>query len=366
MTDRKAPSPTEDGAGEARATDSLRVLVTGAAGFIGSHVCERLVAEGHRVWGLDNFDEYYAPALKRRNVSSVVLQPDMHLVEGDIRDSVLLDGLFSDVDFEAVIHLAARAGVRPSVEDPSHCFETNVAGTIELLEAMRRSHTRLLLFGSSSSVYGDDVTVPFREDAAADRPVSPYAASKRSGELLCHTFHDLYGLSAHCLRFFTVYGPRQRPDLAIRKFAELMADGQPLPIYGDGTSSRDYTYISDIVDGVLLSLERIRRQDRDEPVYEIFNLGGSDPIQLHDLVSRLGDALGLEPALDHQSPRAGDVSTTYASLERSSERLGYSPSVSIDEGLARFAEWFWEQRENGVTISPSARHGYAEAKPASG
>jgi UDP-glucuronate 4-epimerase len=347
-------------------TDELRLLVTGAAGFIGSHVCERLVSEGHVVWGLDNFNEYYSPALKRRNVAHVALEPNMHLVEGDIRDAVLLDGLFSDVPFDAVIHLAARAGVRPSVEDPIRCFETNVSGTIELLEAMRRNHTGILLFGSSSSVYGDDVEVPFREDAAADRPVSPYAASKRSGELLCHTFHDLYGMSVHCLRFFTVYGPRQRPDLAIRKFAALMADDEPLPIYGDGSSSRDYTYISDIVDGVLLSLARIRRQARDEPVYETFNLGGSEPIRLDDLVERLADALGLDPTLDHQSPRAGDVSTTYASLERSSELLGYSPQVPIDEGLERFAAWFWEQRENGVSVTPTMRHGYEEAKPAGG
>lgn len=364
MNDRNRPPSRGDGPSH---SGNLRVLVTGAAGFIGSHVSERLVREGHVVWGLDNYDGYYSPALKRRNVAAVALEPNMHLVEGDIRDSVLMDGLFSDVAFDAVIHLAARAGVRPSVEDPARCFDTNVAGTIEVLEAMRRHHTDILLFGSSSSVYGDDVPVPFREEAAADRPVSPYAASKRSGELLCHTFHDLYDLSVHCLRFFTVYGPRQRPDLAIRKFAALMADNEPLPIYGDGSSSRDYTYVSDIVDGVVLSLERVRRQARVKPVYEVFNLGGSEPIRLDDLVARLGDALGLEPVLDHQAPRAGDVSTTYASLERSSELLGYAPRVPIDEGLERFAEWFWDRRENGVSMTPSVPgHGYSRVEAAGG
>lgn len=363
MTDQTQQTTADQGSPNG---DRVRVLVTGAAGFIGSHVCERLLERGCSVWGLDSFDDYYSPALKRRNISAAALQPRMHLVEGDIRDGVLLEGLFQDVDFDAVVHLAARAGVRPSVEDPARCFDANVAGTIELLETMRRNHSRLLIFGSSSSVYGDDTATPFREDAAADRPVSPYAASKRSGELLCHTFHDLYGFSVHCLRFFTVYGPRQRPDLAIRKFASLMARGEPLPIYGDGSSSRDYTYVSDIVDGVMASLDRLRSHEGD-PLFETFNLGGSEPVRLDDLVRKLSDAMGVEPELDRQPPRPGDVSTTYASLERSSEVLGYRPEVGMEEGLAKFAEWFWEQHENGNAPPLSAlRHGYVETEPAGG
>ena len=318
----------------------LKILVTGAAGFIGSHVCERLVGDGHRVWGLDNFDSFYDPRVKRSNVRHLIASANMRLIEGDIRDSVLLDGLFSDVPFDAVVHLAARPGVGPSIEEPGLCFDVNVQGTLTILEAMRRHHIAVLVFGSSSSVYGDSDTVPFEESVPADRPISPYAASKRAGEHICYTFHHLYGISTHCLRFFTVFGPRQRPDLAIHKFARLMAEKTPLPLYGDGSSSRDYTYVADTVEGVMRSMHNLIEASKTEPVFEVINLGRSDAVTLDTLVRELSDQMGIEPQIEWQPNQPGDVTTTCASDVRAKSLLGFQPRVDLSEGLARFVDWF--------------------------
>ncbi|MFQ5889875.1 MAG: GDP-mannose 4,6-dehydratase [Gemmatimonadota bacterium] len=324
-----------------------RVLVTGAAGFIGSHLCERLLADGHAVWALDNLDPFYSPDVKRANLETALAHPRMHFVEGDIRDGVLLDGLFGSVPFDTVVHLAARPGVRPSIEEPELCFDVNVAGTVSVLQAMRRHHVSLLLLGSSSSVYGETDEVPFREEMAADRPISPYAASKRAAELICHSYHHLYRLSVYCLRFFTVYGPRQRPDLAIHKFVRLMAAGEKIPVYGDGSSGRDYTYIDDIIEGVVRALARLRGEARSGPVFHTLNLGRSDPIQLSELVRLLGRELGIRPRVDRLPMQPGDVSITFASAENAESVLGYTPRVEIEEGVRRFVEWFRAQESSG-------------------
>ncbi len=319
-----------------------RVLVTGAAGFIGSHLCERLLAEGCRVWGIDNFDPYYAESVKRANIAPALTDSSMRLVEGDIRDGVLLEGLFADVPFDAVVHLAARPGVRPSLEEPLPCIEVNVDGTVRLLEAMRRNHVSRLVFGSSSSVYGDSSIAPYSEDQAADRPISPYAASKRAAEHLVYAYHHLFGLSAVCLRFFTVYGPRQRPDLAIHKFARLLARGEPLPFYGSGGSGRDYTYVDDAVEAIIRSLRFTDAGSNGGARFEILNVGRGEPVTLNELVEALARALGRKPRLDRQPDQPGDVSYTCASTERIENTLGFRPVVGLDEGLSRFAAWIAE------------------------
>ena len=322
----------------------MRVLVTGAAGFIGSHVCERLIDDGHAVWGLDNFDTFYDPAIKRRNLRRVLEHPRMRLVEGDIRDEVLLNGLFDSIPFDLVIHLAARAGVRPSIDQPGLCFDVNVTGTLRLLEAMRRHHVLRLVFASSSSVYGsrDAVNGAFEESDPACAPISPYAASKRTGELLCHTWHHLSGLSVHSLRFFTVYGPRQRPDLAINKFARLMRDGERIPMYGDGSSSRDYTYIDDVVEGIKRSGDLLAEAPASEPVFEILNLGGGRAVRLDELIEALGRAMGVTPRITRKPDQPGDVPLTLADARRVESVLGFRPQTDFDEGIRRFVEWVEE------------------------
>ena len=252
---------------------------------------------------------------------------------------MLLEGLFTDVPLDAVIHLAARPGVRPSLDAPEPCIQVNVGGTLQLLEAMRRHHVGRLVFGSSSSVYGNSSTAPYSEDQIADRPISPYAASKRAGELLVHTYHHLYGLAAVCLRFFTVFGPRQRPDLAIHKFARLMRAGQALPIYGDGQSGRDYTYVEDAVEAIVRSL-RLTGANDEPPCYEVLNVGRSEPVTLNELLDHLETALRQKPRLDRQPMQPGDVSFTSASTDRVERVLGFRPRVGLEEGLERFATWF--------------------------
>jgi len=312
--------------------------VTGAAGFIGSHLCDRLLADGHRVWGLDNFDPYYPASVKRENLAGALADPRMRLVEGDVRDGVLLEGLFAQVPFDAVVHLAARPGVRASLEAPGACFEVNVNGTLALLEAMRRRHVSRLVFGSSSSVYGERQSGAFREEDAADRPISPYAASKRSAELLVHAYHHLWGLSAVCLRFFTVYGPRQRPDLAIHKFARILGEGGSIPVFGDGTTGRDYTYVDDAVEAIVRALA-LTEQRGTGPAFEILNVGRGEPTALGDLVALLASALGVRARIDRQPEQPGDVPFTCASTERLEAALAFRPEVDIREGLRRFAAW---------------------------
>ena len=336
-----------------RRISGKRVLVTGAAGFIGSHVCERFVREGHGVWGLDNFDSYYAPAIKRRNLEKVADNACMHLVEGDIRDEVLLEGLFSSVPFDLVIHLAARAGVRPSLSQPELCWDVNVIGTMRLLETMRRHRVQRLVFASSSSVYGERTPDggAFSESDPACHPVSPYAASKRSGELLCHTWHHLWGLSVHCLRFFTVYGPRQRPDLAINKFARLMREGKPIPVYGDGSSSRDYTHVADVVEGVRRSAEVLGGLPPNQPDFRILNLGHGRGVSLEDLIEALSDALGVRPRISREPDQPGDVPLTLADTRELEAVLGFRPGVDFADGIRSFVEWQAEVASAEETVA---------------
>jgi UDP-glucuronate 4-epimerase len=313
----------------------MRVLVTGAAGFIGSSVVDRLLSEGHAVLGVDNFNAFYDPEIKHRNLLSAMGNPAFELVRGDILDAALIDDAFQRFSPDRVLHLAAWAGVRPSIELPALYQKVNVEGTTTLLEACRTHGVDKFVFASSSSVYGDREAVPFRETDSVDHPISPYAATKKAGELLCYTWHHLFGLNAHCLRFFTVYGPRQRPEMAIHKFVRTLAAGKPLTLFGDGSSSRDYTFIDDIVDGVLASLDRVSG-------YEIINLGESKTTTLSELVGLIGDAMGIEPAVEHLPMQAGDVTRTFADVSRAHALLGYAPKVGMAEGVGRFVAWYRE------------------------
>ena len=308
----------------------MRVVVTGGAGFIGSHVCEALLARDWTVTALDNFDDFYDPVIKRRNLDACIGHDKFKLVEGDIRNEDQVDRVLADA--EVVVHLAARAGVRPSIERPLLYEDVNVRGTAVLLEGARRHAVKKFVFGSSSSVYGNNEKIPFAECDRVDHPISPYAATKKAGELLCHAYCHLFGLNVTCLRFFTVYGPRQRPDLAIRKFCRLIDKGEAIPVYGPGDTQRDYTYISDIVAGVLAALESCDG-------YHLYNLGESEPIRLSELIERIEKALGKKAKIDRLAEQPGDVRVTYADVSLARKELGYEPSVSIDEGLARFVEW---------------------------
>jgi UDP-glucuronate 4-epimerase len=326
---------------------TAHVVVTGGAGFIGSHLCARLCADGHRVLCLDNLDSFYAPALKQANLNRLQQDADVasHFTfcQGDIRDPDTLQRLFQAEPIDVVIHLAAMAGVRPSIERPLLYGDVNIQGTLNLLETCRRFQVRYFLFGSSSSVYGARTRGPFAEDDDVNTPVSPYAATKRAGELLCYTYSHLFAMRIACLRFFTVYGPGQRPDLAIHKFVRLMAQGQPLPIYGDGTSQRDYTYVDDIVDGVVQSWLWLQQGNTHPGICEIFNLGGAHPIPLLQLVRLLETALDCKAAIDWQPDQPGDVPVTFADLRKSQSLLGYHPQVDITTGIQRFAAWFEQQ-----------------------
>jgi UDP-glucuronate 4-epimerase len=309
-----------------------RVLVTGGAGFIGSHLSECLLRRGDEVVVLDNFNDFYDPAIKRKNAAALV-EAGARVVEGDFRDAELVEQLFEEGRFDGVVHLGAMAGVRPSLLDPLHYEDVNVRGTLVLLEAIRRRGGIRFVFASSSSVYGANEDVPFREDDDIHNPVSPYAATKRAGELMCFTYHHLYGIPTTCLRFFTVYGPRQRPEMAIHKFVRMTLRGEPIPFFGDGSTRRDYTYIDDIVDGVVRSLDRCEG-------YEIYNLGESQTTSLAELVEVIGEACGKAPIIDRQPMQPGDVVVTYADVSKARERLGYSPSTLIPEGVRRFVAWY--------------------------
>jgi UDP-glucuronate 4-epimerase len=312
---------------------SQHILVTGGAGFIGSHVTRRLLGRGDRVTVLDDFNDFYDPAIKRANAADFAGRDDFRLVEGDIRDAGLVDRLFAEGGFTAVIHLAARAGVRPSLREPILYEDVNCIGTLRLLEAARRHGPQNFVFASSSSVYGINEKVPFAEDDPVERPISPYATTKRAGELLCFNYSHLYGLRTSCLRFFTVYGPGQRPEMAIAKFTDLLARGKAVPLYGTGRTRRDYTYIDDIVDGVVAALDLA-------PAFEILNLGGSQTIALIDLVHALAAELGVEARLEMLPEQPGDVPITYADVSKAGALLGYRPRVPVAEGLKRYVEWY--------------------------
>ena len=310
-------------------------LVTGAAGFIGSHVSEALLAKGWRVTGFDSLDPFYDPQVKRRNLATCLKNARFAMVEADIRDVAAVDRVMGQ-GVDVVVHLAALAGVRPSIERPMAYQDVNVNGTCCLLEAARKHRVTRFVFASSSSVYGNNPKTPFSETDNVDFPISPYAASKKAGELLCHTYHHLFDLAVTCLRFFTVYGPRQRPDLAIHKFGRLIEAGKPITMFGDGKSMRDYTYIDDIVAGVMAAIERCRG-------YRIYNLGNSSPVSLADLIAGIEEALGKKAIVVRDKAQAGDVERTYADITRAQAELGFQPKTEMKAGLARFVGWLREE-----------------------
>jgi UDP-glucuronate 4-epimerase len=311
----------------------MNVLVTGGAGFIGSHVCERLLLSGHSVWTLDDLNPFYSPAIKRQNLKEIQSHGKPFVfVEGNLCDAAALQKFFSSARFDQVIHLAARAGVRPSLEEPELFQQVNVGGTINLLEAARRHGVKKILIASSSSVYGVNKKVPFAESDPVFSAISPYAATKLACESLGHVYHHVYGMDVAMVRFFTVYGPRQRPDLAIHKFASLIAAGKPIPVFGDGSTARDYTYVTDIVDGVMACTER-------NFGYEIFNLGESQTVTLSRLIELLEKAIGRKAIIERLPAQAGDVPVTYADITKSRERLDYTPRVKIEDGIPLFVKW---------------------------
>lgn len=324
---------------------SKHILVTGGAGFIGTHLTRRLLSRGDRVTVLDDFNDFYDPARKRRNVAPLLERPDYRLVEGDIRDEALVDRLFAEGRFDGVVHLAARAGVRPSLQEPILYEDVNCIGTLRLLEAARRHGPNIFIFGSSSSVYGINEKVPFSESDEVNQPISPYATTKRAGELLCYNYHHLYGFRIACLRFFTVFGPGQRPEMAIHKFTDLLYRGQSVPMYGDGESRRDYTYVDDIIDGVVASLDLA-------PGFEILNLGGAYTTSLKDLIHWIAEELAVEPRIDYLPGQPGDVPITYADVSKAARLLGYSPKVPIREGLRRFVAWYVDSQETNNQRGP--------------
>jgi len=320
----------------------MKVLVTGAAGFIGSHLVERLLRENCQVVGLDSFDTYlYDAETKKRNLREIGEHRHWRFVEGDILDDELLPSLLKGVDL--VAHIAALAGVRPSIVAPQKYIRTNIQGTLSLLEACRAAGVKRIVFASTSSVYGarSPEDVPFRESDPCVHPASPYAASKRAAELFCSNYRDLYGIGVLAVRYFTVYGPRQRPEMAIHKFTRLIADGRPVVLYGDGSSARDYTYIDDIVDGSWRACQKVTPGG-----FEIYNLGGSKTTSLRDLVDKISQRLARKPQLQFEPDQPGDVPITYADVSKSRRDLGYEPRVSIDEGLDRFVAWY-QQRAAG-------------------
>ncbi len=311
----------------------MKIVVTGGAGFIGSNLVDQLLADGHLVTALDNFDPYYDPARKRANLTKASSNSAFVLVQQDICDRRPLLETILSIKPDVIVHLAARAGVRPSVADPAAYAETNITGTIHLLEAACQIDPRpRFVFASSSSVYGDRLEAPFREVDQVDHPVSPYAATKKATELVVYTFHHLYGLPATGLRFFTAYGPRNRPDLAIARFADLIEMGQPVPMFGDGTTRRDYTYISDLVDGIVRAIDRCSG-------YHIYNIGHSEPVELREMIRFLGETLGIAPTFRQLPRQAGDVQQTFADISLARSELGYQPRTSFQEGLKQYIEW---------------------------
>ncbi len=318
----------------------MNILVTGAAGFIGSHVCDFFIKQKHSVVGIDNFDPFYSRKIKNLNLEQLLLNKNFQFYETDIRDKEALNSIFSSNKIEIVIHLAAKAGVRPSIESISEYYDVNVNGTVNLLESMKTFGIMKMLFASSSSIYGNNAKVPFSENDRVDNPISPYASTKKSGELLCHVYSHLYNFDITCLRFFTVFGPRQRPDLAIHKFTKLIDEGLPLPFYGDGNTSRDYTYIDDIVNGISCALNSIGG-------YRIYNLGESRVINLKNLVETIEQLLGKKAILKFLPLQPGDVKTTYADITKARNEIGYAPKFDIESGIGAFIKWY-EKNKNSL------------------
>lgn len=312
----------------------MNFLVTGGAGFIGSHVCERLLQQGHTVTAFDDLNDFYDPKVKRRTLEELAAgKTSFKFVPGDLTDARTLESVVREGRFDQIIHLAARAGVRPSLEQPALYQRVNVEGTVHLLEAARRHGPAKVIIASSSSVYGVNSKVPFSEEDPIFSAISPYAASKLACEALGHVYHHVYGMDVVMLRFFTVYGPRQRPDLAIFKFARLISQGLPIPVFGDGSAARDYTYVTDTVDGIMACT-------RQAFGFEIFNLGESDTVPLNRLVQLLENALGKRAIIDRKPLQPGDVPITYADISKARKRLGYDPRIKIDQGISLFVQWF--------------------------
>jgi UDP-glucuronate 4-epimerase len=317
----------------------MNILVTGAAGFIGSHVCEYFIQRGFNVTGIDNFDLFYNKKFKQFNIADLLKNEKFKFYEADIRDRNKLTEIFTSNQIDLVIHLAAKAGVRPSIDDITAYYDVNVNGTICLLETMRKHKIKKMLFASSSSVYGNNQKVPFAESDRVDDPISPYASTKKSGELLCHVYCHLYGFDISCLRFFTVFGPRQRPDLAIHKFTRLIDEGKPIPFYGDGSTARDYTYIDDIVNGIYCAYNHLKG-------YNIYNLGESKVTDLNKLVNTIENSLKMKAKLEHLPLQQGDVTLTYADVSKAKNEIGYDPKYDIETGIKKFTDWYNKNKDS--------------------
>ncbi len=319
----------------------MNILVTGGAGFIGSHLCEKLIGMGHKIICIDNFDDYYDPCIKEDNISGIINNKDFMIYRTDICKFDEISNIFSGNKIDMVIHLAARAGVRPSIEFPALYGKVNILGTINLLECCRKNSIGRFIFASSSSVYGGNSKTPFSEEDNVDHPVSPYAATKKAGELICHTYSHLYNMSIFCFRFFTVYGPRQRPEMAIHKFTRQILNGKSIEIYGDGSSSRDYTYIDDIISGILNSLDRING-------FEVVNLGNSNTVRLIKLINLIEKATNKKADLKYMSNQPGDVPITYADIRKAKEIIDYQPKTDIGRGITDFLKWYGKKSKEGL------------------
>lgn len=311
----------------------MNILVTGAAGFIGSHVCEHFINSGHNITGIDNFDTFYPINFKKLNLAQLKQNKQFQFYNADIRNDKTLNKIFSSSKTDIVIHLAAKAGVRPSIDSIAEYYDVNVNGTVSILESMRQQGVKKMIFASSSSIYGNNPKVPFSETDRVDNPISPYASTKKSGELLCHVYNHLYNFDITCLRFFTVYGPRQRPDLAIHKFTRLIDEGKPIPFYGDGSSSRDYTYIDDIINGISCALSHLKG-------YNIYNLGESKVINLKELVKIIENIFGKKAILNQLPLQPGDVIKTYADIAKAKSEIGFNPNYDFETGINEFVKWY--------------------------
>lgn len=317
-------------------------LITGGAGFIGSSLAKKLLIEGNKVLVIDNFCDFYDVTLKEENVKELNLFVEFSLYRGDIRDLEILNKIFRENKIDVVVHLAAMAGVRPSIENPILYQDVNCMGTQNILEIMNKYNVKKGAFASSSSVYGNCEQVPFKEDMIVDYAISPYAATKKSNEVMAHVYHSLYNMNFIMLRFFTVYGPKQRPDLAINKFTRLMIEEEHIPMYGDGSTSRDYTYVDDIVEGIIRSCDYLIENDN---VYEVLNLGNSTPISLHEMIDTIGEVLNVNTKIEQHPMQAGDVERTYADITKAQKLIGYNPKVEFKEGVREFCKWYIKKNE---------------------
>lgn len=317
-------------------------FITGGAGFIGSSLSERLIKEGNKVVTIDNFCDFYNPKIKENNIKELSKSSNFKIYRKDIRDRQAIKEIFDENNIDIVMHLSAMGGVRPSIENPVLYQEVNCMGTQNILEEMKAHNIKNLVMASSSSVYGNCKEVPFREDMVVDFAISPYAATKKANEVMTHVYHKLFDINVMMLRFFTVYGPKQRPDLAINKFTRFMLEGQEIPMFGDGTTSRDYTYIDDIVDGIIKSCNYCMENKN---VYEILNIGNSSPVSLKEMILTIGQALGIEPKIKQLPMQPGDVDRTYADISKAKRLIGYEPETSFDDGINKFVNWYKENQE---------------------